>query len=99
MRGGRIQLVAAVAAASVLLGGGAAQAARPAPAAHHLATISVAQFNCDISDEFPIIPASLVARAIRASGADVVGIEEGGGETRQIAKALGWRYYDIRMQI
>ncbi len=98
MRGGRVKLVAAVAAASVLLGGGTARAATPAAAAH-TATISVAQFNCDISDEFPIIKAALVARAIRASGADVVGIEEGGGETAQIAHALGWRYYDVRMQI
>jgi endonuclease/exonuclease/phosphatase family protein len=64
-----------------------------------IATVRVAQFNCDISDEFPIIKASLVARAIRASGADVVGIEEGGGEIPQIAHALHWRYYDIRMQI
>src|SRR5689334_15647306 len=64
-----------------------------------IATVRVAQFNCDISDEFPLIPARLVARAIRASGADVVGIEEGGGEIPQIARALGWHYYDVRMQI
>ena len=90
----------AVAAVAVL---GSAQV-RLRPWRHRAArtpavTIRVAQFNCDISDEFPIIKASLVARAIRASGADVVGIEEGGGEIPQIAHALGWRYYDIRMQI
>ncbi len=99
MRGGRVKLGAAVAAASVLLGGGTVQAAAATTAAVRPATIAVAQFNCDISDEFPIIKPALVARAIRASGADVVGIEEGGGETAQIARALGWRYYDIRMQI
>ncbi len=99
VRGARAQLVVAVAAASVLLGGGTVRAAAPAPAAAHVATIKVAQFNCDISDEYPLIPASLVARAIRKSGADVVGIEEGGGEIPQIAHALGWRYYDVRMQI
>ncbi len=98
MRRGRAQLVAAVAAASVLLGGGTVHAAEPA-SAPHVATIKVAQFNCDISDEYPLIKATLVARAIRASGADVVGIEEGGGEIPQIARALHWRYYDIRMQI
>src|SRR5436853_6918265 len=73
-----------------------AHAARMAHAAHTpigvartpIATVRVAQFNCDISDEFPIIKASLVARAIRASGADVVGIEEGGGEIPRIAHAL-----------
>jgi hypothetical protein len=98
MRGGRVSAVVALAGAALLLGGGSVRAAAPAhtPAA---ATIKVAQFNCDISDEFPIIKAALVARAIRASGADVVGIEEGGGEIRQIARALGWHHYDIRMQI
>jgi endonuclease/exonuclease/phosphatase (EEP) superfamily protein YafD len=61
--------------------------------------LRVAQFNCDIADEYPKIRAAYVASAIRRSNADVVGIEEGGGEIPQIAKALGWRYYDIRMQI
>jgi hypothetical protein len=105
-------LVAAVTAAAVLGGGGVPAAAHggahptvhtpigvPRTSIARGATVRVAQFNCDISDEFPIIKASLVARAIRASGADVVGIEEGGGEIPQIAHALGWRYYDIRMQI
>src|SRR5690242_19438131 len=98
--------VAAVAAAAVLGGGGAPAAAANGGAympigggRTPIATVRVAQFNCDISDAFPIIKASLVARAIRASGADVVGIEEGGGEIPQIAHALHWRYYDIRMQI
>ena len=59
----------------------------------------VAQFNCDIADEYPKIRVAYVASAIRRSNADVVGIEEGGGEIPQIAKALGWRYYDVRMQI
>jgi len=103
-------LAVAMAAAAVLGGGGAPAGAAghgAARAAHTpigvartpIATVRVAQFNCDISDEFPIIKAALVARAIRASGADVVGIEEGGGEIPQIARALHWRYYDIRMQI
>lgn len=98
MRGGRVLAVAAVAGAMMLLGGGSVHAAAPAHSPT-VATIKVAQFNCDISDEYPIITAAEVARAIRASGADVVGIEEGGAEIPQIAKALGWRYYDIRMQI
>ena len=104
-------LVAAVAAGALLGGGGPPAAAHggthtpvgvartPIARAAPATTVRVAQFNCDISDEYPIIKSSLVARAIRASGADVVGIEEGGGEIPQIAHALGWRYYDIRMQI
>ncbi len=102
-------LVAAFAAGALLGGGSPAAAhasigvartsiAKPATVVQ-ATTVRIAQFNCDISDEYPIIKASLVARAIRASGADVVGIEEGGGEIPQIAHALGWRYYDIRMQI
>jgi hypothetical protein len=94
-------LVAAIATV-VLVGGGGSPAAAGAAigvARAPIATVRVAQFNCDISDEYPIIKAALVARAIRAGGADVVGIEEGGGEIPQIAHALGWRYYDIRMQI
>ncbi len=61
--------------------------------------LRVGQLNCDIADEYPKIRAAYVASAIRRSNADVVGIEEGGGEIPQIAKALGWRYYDVRMQI
>ncbi len=38
-------------------------------------------------------------KAIRASGADVVGIEEGYATMPKIAKALGWDYYDERTQI
>src|SRR5438067_12922353 len=96
MRGTRALFVALVGASVALAGAPAAIAGPPAAQA---ATIRVAQFNCDISDEYPIIPASLVARAIRASGADVVGIEEGGGEIPRVARALGWPYYDVRMQL
>jgi endonuclease/exonuclease/phosphatase (EEP) superfamily protein YafD len=79
-----------------IVGVGTAGAAPPTVAGVQL---RVAQFNCDIADEYPRIRAAYVAAAIRASNADVVGIEEGGGEIPKIAKALGWRYYDIRMQI
>jgi hypothetical protein len=78
-----------------------AVAAAPRTTAASVAPVHlhVAQFNCDIADEFPRIRPAYVAAAIRRSNADVVGIEEGGGEIPLIAKALGWRYYDIRMQI
>ncbi len=99
----RVHVLLGVAAvfACLTVPGGAARAAAPAASNHPTrgVTIKVAQFNCDISDEYPIIPASMVANAIRASDADVVGLEEGGGEVRQVADALGWRYYDVRMQI
>ncbi|HEU0193504.1 MAG TPA: endonuclease/exonuclease/phosphatase family protein [Gaiellales bacterium] len=94
----RAFFVATAVGTSIFTVGVPAQAA-PAQAGAGTVTIRVAQFNCDISDEYPIIPASLVAGAIKKSGADVVGIEEGGGEIPQVARALGWHYYDVRMQI
>ena len=104
MRGSLTKLVVLGALIAVAVAGPApATAASLRPTPHVVpaqqTTIKVAQFNCDISDEYPKIPAKLVARAIRVSGADVVGIEEGGGEIPQIAAALGWPYYDVRMQI
>lgn len=40
-----------------------------------------------------------VIAAIQASGADVVGLQEAEGRSREIATALGWQYVDERMQI
>lgn len=40
-----------------------------------------------------------VAAAIQAADADVVGLQEAEGHTRQIADALGWQYVDERTQI
>lgn len=61
--------------------------------------ISIGEFNSDISDMYPKIPVPDVAEAISKSGAEVVGVEEGGGEIPQLAKDLGWPYYDVRTQI
>jgi hypothetical protein len=52
--------------------------AGPTVAQFAATTLVVAQFNTDISDEWPNIDVEKVAEAIRASGADVVGVEEGG---------------------
>ena len=40
-----------------------------------------------------------VVEAVRASGADVVGVEEGEGQVPRLATALGWRYSSGRLQI
>jgi endonuclease/exonuclease/phosphatase family metal-dependent hydrolase len=40
-----------------------------------------------------------VVHAIRAGGADVVGIEEAFGHAPRLARRLGWPYYSVRMQI
>jgi Endonuclease/Exonuclease/phosphatase family len=79
-------------------GGGAASPASPTPAAV-VTTLTVGQFNTDISDEYPRIDDAKVAEAVKDSGAEVVGIEEGGAAIPKLAKDLGWSYYDVRMQI
>lgn len=100
--GRRVGLRAVGAAAALTLAATAcASEGSSAPSAQPFkkATITVAQFNTDISDEFPTVPISRVAQAIRASRADVAGIEEGGASMPAIAKDLGWHYYSVRMQI
>jgi hypothetical protein len=100
VRGFRGLIVAAAAAVWVLAASGGPPPARAsAPAGPRVSTIDVAVFNCDISDEFGLVKPWMVAHAIRASGAGVVGIEEGGGEIPEIAHDLGWPYFDTRMQI
>jgi hypothetical protein len=64
-----------------------------------VATFTVGQFNSDIGDEYPSVDVTKVAAAILKSGAQVAGIEEGGASIPELAKDLGWAYYDVRMQI
>jgi endonuclease/exonuclease/phosphatase family metal-dependent hydrolase len=40
-----------------------------------------------------------VVEAVRASGADIVGVEEGEGQVPRLATALGWPYSSARLQI
>jgi len=71
--------------------------------------INIMWYNTDLLRQTGLDPSNLpktwddleqlALKGIKKSGADVVGIEEGGGEIPQIAHALGWRYYDVRMQI
>ncbi len=87
--------------------GASASAAAPlrtshAATAHPLdavATLTVAQFNSDIGDEYPNVDLTKVAAAILKSGAQVAGIEEGGDSIPALANDLGWAYYDVRTQI
>jgi Endonuclease/Exonuclease/phosphatase family len=62
-----------------------------------LTRIKVMVFNIEYGGE--VVDFNSVIRAIRASGADVVGIEEAWGNTARIAHRLGWDYIDRRMQI
>ncbi len=59
--------------------------------------LHVMTFNVEYGGEgvdFASVPAT-----IEAAGADVVGVEEAYANIPKIAKALGWDYYDSRMQI
>ena len=61
------------------------------------AQLHVMTFNVEYGGEG--VDFSSVPAAIEAAGADVVGVEEAFGNTKKIADALGWRYYDPRLQI
>jgi hypothetical protein len=92
-----------VAATSTPASASAATPLRTSHAVTHprdaVATFTVAQFNSDISDEYPDVDVTKVAAAILKSGAQVAGIEEGGASIPELANDLGWAYFDVRMQI
>ena len=59
--------------------------------------LRVMTFNIEYGGEgmdFASVPA-----AIEAADADVVGVEEAWGNIPKVAGALGWDYFDVRMQI
>jgi hypothetical protein len=59
--------------------------------------LKVMTFNIEYGGEG--VDFSSVPKAIEAAGADVVGVEEAWANIPKIADALGWPYYDVRMQI
>lgn len=82
--------------------GGAAQSATPAPATTSAVTaapadVRVMSFNIWVGGEQADL--GQVVAANQASGADVVGLQEVEGRTREIADALGWQCADERVQI
>ena len=60
-------------------------------------SLNVMVFNIEVGGTLVSFPK--VAEAIKASGADVVGIEEAQGHIVRLARLLGWRYYSTRCQI
>lgn len=59
--------------------------------------ISIMTFN--IENGGTQVDFNKVVDAIKASKADVVGIQEGWGNTKRIAQALGWKYYNRQLHI
>ena len=97
---------AAVAIAGVLLTAvalllvGPASAGAGAPAgtpADPSPTLKVMVFNIELGGT--LVSFDKVAQAVKAGGADVVGIEEAQGHIPRLAALLGWPYYSTRYQI
>lgn len=59
--------------------------------------LRIMTFNIWVGGE--LVNFDKVIEAIETSGADIVGLQEAGGNTRRIADALGWPYASERMQI
>ena len=94
--------MALLAAVALLLVGQASAAAAGAPVtpsalADPSTSLNVMVFN--IEDGGTLVSFAKVAEAIKASGADVVGIEEAQGHIGRLARLLGWPYYSTRCQI
>ena len=95
-----VVFLAAVAALS--LGQGSAVAGTPpgAPSSGQSdpqPTLNVMVFNIEVGGT--LVSFDKVVEAIKASGADVVGIEEAQGHMWRLAHRLGWPYCSTRLQI
>ncbi|MCK6626333.1 MAG: endonuclease/exonuclease/phosphatase family protein [Anaerolineae bacterium] len=72
----------------------AAQAQENGPAA---VEIRVMTFNIWVGGE--LVDFNQVVETIKAARADIVGLQEAGGNTRRVAEALGWPHANERLQI
>ncbi|NJN93614.1 MAG: hypothetical protein HC875_05720 [Anaerolineales bacterium] len=72
----------------------AAQAQEAGPKA---VEIRVMTFNIWVGGE--LVDFNQVVETIKAAQADIVGLQEAGGNTRRLAEALGWPHANERMQI
>jgi hypothetical protein len=59
--------------------------------------LRVGEFNIEYGGTH--VDFAKVVEAIKAGGADVVGIEEAQGHIPRLARELGWPYFSVRMQI
>jgi endonuclease/exonuclease/phosphatase family metal-dependent hydrolase len=67
------------------------------PAAVGSMQLKVMEFNIEYGGEQ--VDFQGVINAIKAGGADVVGIEEGYGNMPKVAEGIGWKYFDPRTQV
>ncbi len=67
------------------------------PIAAATITLNVMVFNVEYGGTG--VDFGKVVEAVRLSGADVVGVEEGEGQVERLAVALGWPYASARLQV
>ena len=68
----------------------------PASAASPV-NLRVMEFNIEYGGT--VVSFDSIVRAVQAADADVVGVEEGEGNIPRLAKALGYPFYDVRLQV
>ena len=71
--------------------------AAAAPARAAPVDVRVMTFNVWLGGD--VVDFGGVIRAIEASRADIVGLQEAEGNTRRIAEALGWPYWSDRLHV
>ena len=76
----------------LLLAGADRAVAAPAPA-----EVRVMSFNIWLGGD--VVDFGKVVETIEASGAEVVGLQEAEGNTRKVARALGWPYWSDRLHV
>ncbi len=75
----------------------AAPAVHAAPPECPSTTLSVLAFNVEYGGD--LVSFAKVVEAVRASGAEIVGIEEAWGHVPRLARELGWPSYDARTHV
>jgi hypothetical protein len=75
---------------------GSAFASGPASAVTPL-DLRVMEFNIEYGGT--VVSFDSIVRAVQAADADVVGVEEGFGNVPRLADALGYPYYNVRLQV
>ena len=75
---------------------GSALVSGPASAATPV-DLRVMEFNIEYGGT--VVSFDSIVRAVQAADADVVGVEEGFGNVPRLADALGYPYYNVRLQV